>query len=537
MLRSKSFKNLLSILFFGIATGYSQNSNVSLKSVWQNNKETDSIRFNALEKYHEINNQIEPDSTLLALDYHYHLAKEKKSVQQLFLASKRKGNILRLKGNYEEAMAAYTEAESLANELNDKVLRADIMGNMGNVFIYRQDYSLATQYFSNALKMYQESNDEDGESHMFTSLGSVYLIIQNYDLALEYYQKSLALRHKNGLEDRRTAIIYINIGWTNFEKGLYREAQSYYEKGLKILQIKNEKFFIANCYSTLAKIHLNLKELDLANEYAQMNLVLNKELKIESGILNAEIILAQLAAKTNTGKAVKMGESILAQLPPKTNKELRRDLYKLLYECYKNQNKLDASLTMHEQFTIYNDSIQQEKNNFAIAREAVKNDFEIKLYENKLENEKAESKLKIIQVKRTFTIIAVSALLILFIILYFRAKSIKNLKRRDALLEEINQLKRDVKQKVLVNPTTYELNRENIERSIDRKLNETDWKVLTIILEDPAISNKEIAEQAFMSVDGIGSSLRRMYDYFGIQETKYKKMSLITDAIKRSGSL
>jgi len=48
------------------------------------------------------------------------------------------------------------------------------------------------------------------------------------------------------------------------------------------------------------------------------------------------------------------------------------------------------------------------------------------------------------------------------------------------------------------------------------------------------IPNKKIAEKAHMSVDGIGSSLRRMYDYFDIKDTKYKKISLLSDAIKRS---
>jgi hypothetical protein len=37
-----------------------------------------------------------------------------------------------------------------------------------------------------------------------------------------------------------------------------------------------------------------------------------------------------------------------------------------------------------------------------------------------------------------------------------------------------------------------------------------------------------------MSVDGIGSSLRRMYVYFDIKESKYKKISLIMAAIKAS---
>ena len=78
--------------------------------------------------------------------------------------------------------------------------------------------------------------------------------------------------------------------------------------------------------------------------------------------------------------------------------------------------------------------------------------------------------------------------------------------------------------------------REKIEHSISRKLNETDWKVLTILLEDPALSNKEIADKAYMSVDGIGSSLRRMYEYFEIKVSKYKKISLLLEAIKSSNN-
>ena len=46
--------------------------------------------------------------------------------------------------------------------------------------------------------------------------------------------------------------------------------------------------------------------------------------------------------------------------------------------------------------------------------------------------------------------------------------------------------------------------------------------------------NKEIAEKAYLSIDGVGSSLRRMYEYFKIHETKYKKIALLHNAIKIS---
>ena len=73
-----------------------------------------------------------------------------------------------------------------------------------------------------------------------------------------------------------------------------------------------------------------------------------------------------------------------------------------------------------------------------------------------------------------------------------------------------------------------------LNQSLGRTLNETDCKVLNILLENPSITNRDISEIAHLSVDGIGSSLRRMYGYFEVQETKYKKMALLHSAMKIS---
>ena len=68
-------------------------------------------------------------------------------------------------------------------------------------------------------------------------------------------------------------------------------------------------------------------------------------------------------------------------------------------------------------------------------------------------------------------------------------------------------------------------------------MNKTDWTTLQLLLDNPTIMNKEIAEKSMLSVDGIGSSLRRMYDYFEIRNTKYKKIALLNKVIKISESI
>ena len=104
------------------------------------------------------------------------------------------------------------------------------------------------------------------------------------------------------------------------------------------------------------------------------------------------------------------------------------------------------------------------------------------------------------------------------------------------MLEEIKNLKLNTSKELFVDSNKFEFSRKKLETKLDKNLNETDWKVLQILLDDPASTNKEIAEKAFMSIDGIGSSLRRMYEYFEIKESKYKKISLLLEAIKISNN-
>ncbi|MFY0673061.1 MAG: tetratricopeptide repeat protein [Bacteroidia bacterium] len=506
----------------------------SFQKVWQNKAVHDTIRFNALEQFYNTYNQENPDLTLSSLDYHLSLAKEKVNLVEWFNAAKRIGNIQRFKENLSIAMRAYNVADSIASIIGDSIMKAQILGNTGNVFIYKREYSRATQNYMKALKIYQSHSNIEGESHILTSLGSVYAIIHNYELALEYYMKALKILELKGIEDRRTAVIYVNIGWANYELDKNEEAKSFYLKGLKLFEKTQEKFFMLNSYASLARINRNLGDLEMARRFAVKNLKLSEELGSMSSLALARIINAQLVFENNVNEATIISEKIEADLINYASKEVKRDLYKLLYQCYKKKNEMAKALKSHELYSSYHDSIEQEKNSFAIAREAVKNEFEKKLYETQLASEKEKSEIKIRELKRTYLVAAFSTLIILSLLVFIRRFSIKNLKRRSELLSEIDKLKSTPTKELIVDSNKFELSIVKIEKHIERKLNKTDVTVLSLLMEDPTISNAKLAEKAFLSIDGIGSSLRRMYGYFDVKESKYKKISLLLEAIKIS---
>jgi len=525
---------IYTVFIFSLKTN-AQNIDKSLKTIWENTKNADSTRFNALSEYYKINNQAQPDATLKVLDYYYKLAKEKNNTKELYNVANDRGGIYRLKGELDISMNYYKEAEKLAIKLNDPALKAAIIGNIGNVYANQKDYKKALQYFTNSFIINKKIKDKKGESRMLSSIGNVYLYIQNYDLALEYYQKALTTIKNIDVPQRSIAVIYLNIGWTNYEQKKYSEAKIHTEKALKILEETNDKFFLVSGYSTLARIHLELNQFQQATDYAEKSLTLSKELNVLGFINESQIIFSQIDLKKgNIEDARKKGEAILISLDKNASLESKLNLYDVLYKCYQAAKNPEKSLEMYQKYTVCKDSILLEKNKFTLIREVIKNEFVDILQKNKLEREREKAKLESIQLKKTYGIIIGSIILIALIVFYFNRNLKKDRKKRDKLLEEIKKLKNNDTSNFVVNSNEYQLNREKIEVFINRKLNDTDWNVLNILLKESDISNKEIAEKAFMSVDGIGSSLRRMYLYFEIKESKYKKISLITEAIKAS---
>ena len=192
------------------------------------------------------------------------------------------------------------------------------------------------------------------------------------------------------------------------------------------------------------------------------------------------------------------------------------------------------ALQMHESFVLYDDSLQFEKHRLAVIRAAYEKDVEHQLRAVQWKGEQEQSRQEVQQLKTVLALVlgfvAVIGLLVAYIVNIKR----RHKDRREELMSEIEELHLTGGHTLVLETPVLELNRALLDLSLGRTLNDTDWKVLNILLEDPAMTNRSIAERVHLSVDGIGSSLRRMYLYFDIKETKYKKMALLHAAMKVS---
>ena len=534
-------KNLYSLLliFLSLHSTSLYSAQVdSLRITWENEELTDSLRFAALDEFYDLFSLVLPDSTLNVLDYYHKLAISKGADRQVYRSANKKGNILRLQDRIEEARTHYYEALIIAKKMNNARLEAIIIGNFGNLHLDQGEYFESIKRYNEAKKIFSTEDDKLGEARMLNGIGAINSRIGNNDIALVHYEKALNIYKELDTKEISYSILnstttLMNIGLLYTKDNLLIKAEASFLEALKILKPYNYKIYILGCYNTLAHIYLELNQVEKSLLYANKGFDIAKELDINREILRSKILLATINYQNN--KSIQQLVNILEQVSENGSLEMKREVYELLYIGYKFQDKLDLSLKMYELFNLYNDSIQKSIESYAVARETVKSEYEKILFEAKLNSEIEKNDLKVTQIKNVVTIIITSILLILLLVYFIFLNNKKNNKKRDALLDEIKSLKEN-KVSPIVDPKDFELSKQKIDDHLKRVLNETDWKVLLILLDNPMVLNKEIAEKSNMSLDGISSSLRRMYDYFEVKDTKYKKISLIHSAIKISNA-
>jgi len=515
----------------------SQTQKESLVSIWVNTTITDSLRFKAIKDYYYKNTYAKPDSVITLTKYHYQLGKEKGVVKEMASALNERSYAYYIKGDLNASIEALKQSISLFEKINDTKNLVVIQSNLGSIYKEQKDYLKAFNSFNTSLKIIRELKLKTSEARILAEIGDIYCILDELDLAMEYFDESLTICVARKIsKQNQIGSIFLKKAEIYYKKQQYNQALEYSNKAIIEFNDTNNKNALSNCYMLLAKANKKLFEKDLALTYTDKALAINYELDNNSKIIETQILKSYLLLDTKPAQARNLSEKSLQLLKPETSNKIKADLHKLIYEYYKRSNQTNRALSMFEKHTVFKDSFQLEKNKILIIKETIKSQYEQKLKEKEAINEKENAILKLTYTYRIYFVLSLTILLIILFAYVFRMKNKKTRIELDSLLAEIDTLKRKEKLNLLVDASNFELSKEKIQKSINRKLNKTDWSVLNVLLQDPEASNKEIAGKVFLSIDGIGSSLRRMYQFFDLKQTKYKKVLLIKKAIEISNN-
>jgi len=424
----------------------------SIASVWKNPSIPNQERYKAFEQYYQSMISSSPIDVVGSSEQHWMLANASQSKKEMALAMDNKAHALCLLGEYDEAVQAIKDAYRISMELNDSLAMASKQANIGTIYYYQSKYQEAVRYFNSSLAIYQGSKEELKQADLLNNLGLVFLAIHNYPLSEEYFHKALHFYQKHE-KDTLIGNIWLNLGVTYFEMGQITEAQHHADKALQIFQKTNNEIGRANCHQLFANIYELEGRVDKALEALSVSLSINEDIGNDLKILSDKTMMASLTLDKNLSEATRMGEAVLALSKFSSDLNTKTQIYKLLYKCYKKQNKHSLSLEMLEKYNLYHDSLLVEESNINVIREAIQGEFAIKLFNNQLENEKIQAELKLRQTQKTFVLILTSLILLTLLYYYYHTRRNADKKLREKLLNEIKELKNKPKDSIALQPT------------------------------------------------------------------------------------
>ncbi|WP_445905237.1 tetratricopeptide repeat protein [Flavobacterium sp.] len=251
------------LFIFSTINLVAQNTEKELKLIWENPKNTDSIRLKAINEYYPEVVFSNPDKALTVSNLHYSLAQKSNVAIEKVKALKERGKAYYVKGNTDKAIESIKKAIIIQSTLNDDVSLARLNSNLANVYREQNKFFETVKYYNLSLKIFQDNKEENAEADILNNLGLVYFDINNNELALDYFNKALTLYEKLNLQDK-IGNIWLNIGSAYFEEKDNNKAIKYAQKALKILESNNNLLSSSDCYLLMAKSNQRLNNSEKA---------------------------------------------------------------------------------------------------------------------------------------------------------------------------------------------------------------------------------------------------------------------------------
>jgi tetratricopeptide (TPR) repeat protein len=520
----------------------------SLKLIVNSNSTHDSLKLDAINSlvldYYLYTS---PDSAEFYAMKYYEIAENSGLASQMAMALNTLGVIYMEKDDYLKAQSFFERSLNLKRELKDNMDIARTLNNLAILNSKLGNFSKAISYHNQSLALSEKEFDSLGIAQSLTNIAMLYRNSQIFDKALEYNYKSLEicknLNHQNGL-----AINYNNLGIIYSEKNEHKKALMYFNQAQNIhIQLKNKQA-VASTLANIGTIKQIQNKFDAALDCNFKSKRIYEEIKNKEGIsgilINTGIIYLAQNKPYEAIKLLRRAYVIASEIGAKRNIAMSA---KELFRAYKTVGNYKKALAMYERYVAVNDSIESDENR----RELIHQEYKYKYLQihmaDSLKNAQAielskQRRMKELAVERSHRNLIIVLFMLLLIILgvIFRFRTIKVKTEKAVLLKEIELLKSqsiNFSAHLSIENLSHQLNREKVNQNIDGTLNDTDWKVLTLLCSNPTINNREISEKIALSFEGVRSSLKKMYRIFNVQKSnENQRIALVVKVIQISNA-
>ncbi len=405
------------------------------------------------------------------------------------------GNILRRKGEIDDAQFYFIKAKNVFAALNNKQGVIAVLNSLGSIFKNNSEYDSATFYYLNVLRLSEEIEYSQGIGSALINLGIVKFETQDYLAARLYYMKSIPVNTEIN-KPQKVALAYMNLGIIFTEEKSYDSSMMYFEKALEIQNKIGSVIDINNIYINQSYIYKTRKEYSKALEKCNLAIDTFAIIDYPKGHSTALLSKAEIISKLGMFKqATSLLDSSLAIAKTFDDLNLQMTIYEAYSENYKNAKQFEKAIDYQTKYFKLKEDIFSHQKQKYIANLNLKYEKEKdQAHILSLTNENLEKDLELN--KRTnqrniFLFTGAGIILItIFIIIFLRVKT-KN--DNYFALQKIRQLEKDKK---LISVQFLMEGQEEERKRIAKELHDGIGVLLST------------AKMQFTSIDGVSPSSR-----------------------------
>ncbi len=373
-------KYFLSILIWGVLTCNflsAQNNKIdSLKAVWANTAQIDSIRFNTGLELVKLQFRKNLDTARATGHQLLQFAIENKNRNWEAISNRHIGISYAIQGNYKNALKRFLKSHEILLELNDQKGLAVTSSNIGAVYYELGNYPRAITYLLEGLRISEELNDQPNLSRVTNNLGNVYIDQKNYEKALEYYKYSLKIKEELG-NKRALPHTYNNIGlvYTNLKNSDL--ALENLLKSAEIAKEVDDQKSVTRAYTNIGTEYHLQGDFDTALKYLNKSVRLKKEINDNEGLSAAYLQRANAFLSLKKYRlAIQDAEKSL-DLSLKTGAlQVQRQSYGCLSKAWEKLNDPGKSFSYYKLAISAKDSLVNQEKTEEITRQEMQYEFD-----------------------------------------------------------------------------------------------------------------------------------------------------------------
>lgn len=206
----------------------------------------------------------------------------------------------RVEGDHRLALERFQAARVLFAALGNQPELGRSLRRIGDIYYFLGDYELALQRYLEALQHFERLAREDPKgkaplhlAHLQAAIGNVLRASGDFTGAQQYYEKALAAYSGLGFAAGAAGATY-NLGLIQQDMKRYQDALAFFERTREAAIANEDEYLLSLAVASAGSVHLELGQLDKADELIRQALDLCEKAQRQRGILANLVNLAKV---------------------------------------------------------------------------------------------------------------------------------------------------------------------------------------------------------------------------------------------------